>query len=334
MSTGLQEWRDNNSMEYIKQRLKVVDSWTLLGLLATLIIACIFFSIQSEYFFTTRNFLNISRAMSIRGILAVSVTMLLISGSLDLSLAAVAAAASMATASLMNSGYTDIQSFVGGIVTGAILGAINGVIVVKFRIAPIIATLGTLLTFRGLGYVFSGGDSIVIGAQTWAYLGRGTSSFFNLPVAFLVFISILIFFWVLLNYSVVGNYIYSIGSDSDPCRYVGINVDRIRFTLFVFSAVIAAFGGLILLSQGGTAQPRALQGAELDIIAAVLLGGVNLKGGKGSLFGTFLGMCIIGVINNGTILLNVPAYWQMVFRGTILIIAVTLDSFRKGGGYR
>ena len=146
--------------------------------------------------------------------------------------------------------------------------------------------------------------------------------------------SVLIFFWAVLNFSVVGNYIYSIGSDPDPCRYVGINVDRIRFSLFVFSAIIAAFAGLILLSQGGTAQPRALQGAELDIIAAVLLGGVNLRGGKGSLVGTFLGMCIIGVINNGTILLNVPAYWQMVFRGIILIIAVTLDSFRKGGGYR
>ena len=320
-------------MEYIKQRLKLIDSWTLIGLLATLLVAIIFFSPQSEYFFATRNFLNISRAISIRGILAVSVTMLLISGSLDLSLAAVAAAAAMATASLMNSGYSDVQSFAGGIATGAILGAINGLIVVKFRIPPIIATLGTLLTFRGLGYVFSGGDSIVIGAQTWAYLGRG-SGIFNLPVSFIVFSLILVFFWAVLNYSVVGNYIYSIGSDPDPCRYVGINVDTIRFALFVFSATVAAFGGLILLSQGGTAQPRALQGAELDIIAAVLLGGVNLRGGKGSLVGTFLGMCIIGVINNGTILLNVPAYWQMVFRGTILIIAVTLDSFRKGGGYR
>ncbi|RZP25453.1 MAG: ABC transporter permease [Candidatus Actinomarinales bacterium] len=320
-------------MESIKQRLKLIDSWTLIGLVATLFVAIIFFSTQSEYFFTTRNFLNISRAISIRGILAVSVTMLLISGSLDLSLAAVAAAASMATASLMNSGYTDVQAFIGGIITGGLLGATNGLIVVKFRIPPIIATLGTLLTFRGLGYVFSGGDSIVIGAQTWAYLGRGTS-IFNLPVSFIVFMSVLIFFWAVLNFSVVGNYIYSIGSDPDPCRYVGINVDRIRFSLFVFSAIIAAFAGLILLSQGGTAQPRALQGAELDIIAAVLLGGVNLRGGKGSLVGTFLGMCIIGVINNGTILLNVPAYWQMVFRGTILIIAVTLDSFRKGGGYR
>lgn len=320
-------------MESIKQRLKLIDSWTLIGLVATLFVAVIFFSTQSEYFFTTRNFLNISRAISIRGILAVSVTMLLISGSLDLSLAAVAAAASMATASLMNSGYTDVQAFIGGIITGGLLGATNGLIVVKFRIPPIIATLGTLLTFRGLGYVFSGGDSIVIGAQTWAYLGRGTS-IFNLPVSFIVFMSVLIFFWAVLNFSVVGNYIYSIGSDPDPCRYVGINVDRIRFSLFVFSAIIAAFAGLILLSQGGTAQPRALQGAELDIIAAVLLGGVNLRGGKGSLVGTFLGMCIIGVINNGTILLNVPAYWQMVFRGTILIIAVTLDSFRKGGGYR
>jgi len=320
-------------MESIKQRLKLIDSWTLIGLVATLFVAVIFFSTQSEYFFTTRNFLNISRAISIRGILAVSVTMLLISGSLDLSLAAVAAAASMATASLMNSGYTDVQAFIGGIITGGLLGATNGLIVVKFRIPPIIATLGTLLTFRGLGYVFSGGDSIVIGAQTWAYLGRGTS-IFNLPVSFIVFMSVIIFFWGVLNYTVVGNYIYSIGSDPDPCRYVGINVDRIRFSLFVFSAIIAAFAGLILLSQGGTAQPRALQGAELDIIAAVLLGGVNLRGGKGSLVGTFLGMCIIGVINNGTILLNVPAYWQMVFRGIILIIAVTLDSFRKGGGYR
>jgi len=320
-------------MEKLKERFKALDSWTILGLFATLVVACIFFSTQSEYFFTGRNFLNISRAISIRGILAVAVTILLISGSLDLSLAAVAAAAAMATASLMNNGYDPKIAFLGGIFAGAILGAINAIIVVKFRIPPIIGTLGTLLTFRGLGYVFSGGDSIVIGAQTWAYLGRGTT-FFDLPVSFLVFLAILSVFWVLLNYSAVGSYIYSIGSDPDPCRYVGISVDKIRFTLFIFSAVIAAFAGLILLSQGGTAQPRALQGAELDIIAAVLLGGVALKGGKGSLVGTFLGMCIIGVVNNGSILMNIPAYWQMVFRGVILIIAVTLDSFRKGGGYR
>ena len=320
-------------MENLKQRFKVLDSWTILGLFATLVLACIFFGTQSEYFFTGRNFLNISRAISIRGILAVAVTILLISGSLDLSLAAVAAAAAMATASLMNNGYDPNIAFLGGIVTGAILGSINGIIIVKFRIPPIIGTLGTLLAFRGLGYVFSGGDSIVIGAQTWAYLGRGTT-FFDLPVSFIVFLAILSVFWVLLNYSAVGSYIYSIGSDPDPCRYVGINVDKIRFSLFIFSAIIAAFSGLILLSQGGTAQPRALQGAELDIIAAVLLGGVALKGGKGSLVGTFLGMCIIGVVNNGSILMNIPAYWQMVFRGVILIIAVTLDSFRKGGGYR
>ncbi len=320
-------------MEKLKQRFKVLDSWTIIGLFVTLVVACIFFGSQSEYFFTGRNFLNISRAISIRGILAVAVTILLISGSLDLSLAAVAAAAAMATASLMNNGYDPNLAFLGGILTGAMLGCINAIIVVKFRIPPIIATLGTLLSFRGLGYVFSGGDSIVIGAQTWAYLGRGTS-IFELPVSFLVFAAILIVFWVLLNFSTVGSYIYSIGSDPDPCRYVGINVDRIRFSLFIFSAIIAAFSGLILLSQGGTAQPRALQGAELDIIAAVLLGGVALKGGKGSLVGTFLGMCIIGVVNNGSILMNIPAYWQMVFRGIILIIAVTLDSFRKGGGYR
>ncbi len=320
-------------MEKLKQRFKVLDSWTIIGLFVTLVVACIFFGSQSEYFFTGRNFLNISRAISIRGILAVAVTILLISGSLDLSLAAVAAAAAMATASLMNNGYDPTLAFLGGILTGAMLGCINAIIVVKFRIPPIIATLGTLLSFRGLGYVFSGGDSIVIGAQTWAYLGRGTS-IFELPVSFLVFTAILIVFWVLLNFSTVGSYIYSIGSDPDPCRYVGINVDRIRFSLFIFSAIIAAFSGLILLSQGGTAQPRALQGAELDIIAAVLLGGVALKGGKGSLVGTFLGMCIIGVVNNGSILMNIPAYWQMVFRGIILIIAVTLDSFRKGGGYR
>ncbi len=320
-------------MEKLKQRFKVLDSWTIIGLFVTLVVACIFFGSQSEYFFTGRNFLNISRAISIRGILAVAVTILLISGSLDLSLAAVAAAAAMATASLMNNGYDPTLAFLGGILTGAMLGCINAIIVVKFRIPPIIATLGTLLSFRGLGYVISGGVSIVIGAQTWAYLGRGTS-IFELPVSFLVFAAILIVFWVLLNFSTVGSYIYSIGSDPDPCRYVGINVDRIRFSLFIFSAIIAAFSGLILLSQGGTAQPRALQGAELDIIAAVLLGGVALKGGKGSLVGTFLGMCIIGVVNNGSILMNIPAYWQMVFRGIILIIAVTLDSFRKGGGYR
>lgn len=312
--------------------LRRQDNWTLIGLVVTLLVMMIIFTVASPFFLTPRNFLNIGQAISIRGLIAIGMTIVLISGGLDLSIAAVAAVAGMVAASMINAKIPGEVAGLGALLAAMFLGAINALIIVRFRINPIIATLGSLLLFRGLAFVVSGGDNIVIGVNTWSFLGRG--DLFGIPVSFIVFLAALIIAYLFLRYTFVGNYVYAIGGNSEACRNAGVNVDLFRFGIYVFTALLSGIAGLILMSQAGTAQPTALNGAELDIIAAVLLGGIALSGGRGTLVGTFLGILIIGVLNNGLILTGVPVYWQTVLRGLILIVAVTLDSFRKGGGYR
>ena len=316
----------------IRAFLRRQDNWNIIGLIITLIIVMAIASIASPYFLSVRNFLNIGYAISIRGIIAIGLTIVLITGGLDLSIAAVAAVAGMAAAALINAEVNGWLAAILALIVAGGLGAINGTIIVKFRINPIIATLGTLLLFRGLAYVVSGGNNIVIGVNTWSFLGRGF--FLGIPVSLIIYLVLLVLAYLFLRFTITGNYIYAIGGNSEACRNAGIKVDRLRFGVYIFTAMLSGVAGLILMSQAGTATPIALSGAELDIIAAVLLGGVALSGGRGSLIGTFLGSLLIGVINNALILTQVQIYWQMVARGILLIIAVTLDSLRRGGGYR
>ena len=316
----------------IRGFLRRQDNWNIIGLFITLIIVMAIASLASPYFLSVRNFLNIGYAISIRGIIAIGLTIVLITGGLDLSIAAVAAVAGMAAAALINAEVNGWLAAILALIVAGGLGAINGIIIVKFRINPIIATLGTLLLFRGLAYVVSGGNNIVIGVNTWSFLGRGF--FLGIPVSLIIYLILLVLAYLFLRFTITGNYIYAIGGNSEACRNAGIKVDRLRFGVYIFTAMLSGVAGLILMSQAGTATPIALSGAELDIITAVLLGGVALSGGRGSLIGTFLGSLLIGVINNALILTQVQIYWQMVARGILLIIAVTLDSLRRGGGYR
>ncbi len=312
--------------------LRRQDNWNVIGLVVTLIVIIVISTFASPYFLTVKNFLNIGQAISIRGIIAIGLTIVLITGGLDLSIAAVAAVAGMTAAALINAQVNGWLAAILALIFAGILGGINGTIVVKFRINPIIATLGTLLLFRGLAYVVSGGKNVVIGVNTWSFLGRGF--LLGIPVSLIIYLILLVLAYLFLRYTITGNYIYAIGGNSEACRNSGIKVDRLRFSVYIFTAMLSGVAGLILMSQAGTATPVSLSGAELDIIAAVLLGGIALSGGRGSLFGTFLGSLLIGVINNALILTQVQIYWQMVARGVLLIIAVTLDSFRRGGGYR
>jgi ribose/xylose/arabinose/galactoside ABC-type transport system permease subunit len=316
----------------IRSFFKKQDNFTLLGLVVTLVLLLSIFGISSEYFFLPKNMLNIGQSISIRGIIAIGLTAVLITGGLDLSIAAVAAAAGMVAAAILKVNGSSLLAVVAALAAAAGLGAINGLVIVRFRINPIIATLGSLLLFRGLAYVVNNGENIVIGTYAWSYLGRGY--LWGIPVSLILFLVLIFLAWLFMKYTIIGNYLYAIGGNSTACRNAGIPVDLIRFGTYIVTAMLSGTAGLILMSQAGTAMPIAMNGAELDIIAAVLLGGIGLSGGRGTMIGTLLGIVIIGVVNNGLILAGVQIYWQMVARGLILIIAVTLDSFRKGGGYR
>ena len=313
-------------------RFKQQSDWMIMGLIVVLIGLTILFWNQSVHFMTVNNWINIGDRIALRGLIAIGLTILMISGGIDLSIAAVAAATGMIAAALINAGVAGTGAMLLALLCAMIVGGVNALIIVVLRINPLIATLGTLLLFRGLGFVVSAGENIVIGTQTWSYLGRGDVGI--VPVKVIIFVAVLVAGLLFMRYSTLGNYLYAIGGNAEACRNVGVKVNRIRAGSYVGTSLLSGIAGITLMSQGGTALPSALDGGELEIIAAVLLGGVALTGGRGSLFGTLLGLVILGVIDNGMILTSVPAYWQWVVRGGILIAAVTLDSFRRGGGYR
>lgn len=307
-------------------RWYVLSNLNTVGLLVTLLAMVALFTILSPYFFDIDNFLNIGRAVAIRGIVAVGLTMVMISGGLDLSIASVMAASGMLTATLLKADHPDLVAALGAVASGAVMGTINGFFITKVRINPIIATLGSMSIMRGAGYLYSGGIALSIGADRFKYLGRGYM--FGIPVPLILWAAVCLLSFLALRYTRFGQYAYAIGSNETACRVAGVNVDRWRIVLYITCSALAGLAGVVLTSLSGTATPTAALGAELDIIAAVILGGISLAGGRGSIVGTVLGMLILGTMANGMILTDVSPYWQVVLRGVVLMAAVSLDSLR------
>ena len=314
--------------QYFKKR----DNWLSLGLVGTLFLSSIFFTILSPYFFSLNNFLNILSAMSIKGIIALGLTVVVIAGGIDLSVSSTAAVSGLVCAKLLHDGVNGSAAFGLALLVALILGSINAMLIVGIRITPINATLGTLLLFRGIAAVTTSAQNIIVGANAWATLGRG--EMLGVQNIVWMFLLIGVCLHLYMKYSVVGRQIYAIGDNSEACRTVGIKVGRIRTGCYVMQALLAGLAGISIVSQTGSATPLAFSGAELDIITAVLLGGASLGGGRGRISGTALGLLVLGVLGNGMILMGLQVYWQAVMRGIFLLIAVSLDSFRTGGGYK
>lgn len=314
------------SPRYKQLQWFVRTNLNVLGLLGTLILMLMLFSVLSPYFLSFDNFMNIARAVAVRGIVAIGLTMVMISGGLDLSIASVMAAAGMLTATLLQAGLSEWSASLVAIASGALMGAINGVFVTKVRINPIIATLGSMSIMRGAGYLYSGGIALSIGAAQFKYLGRGHMLGIPVPVVIWALIGALAF--LALRYTRLGQYAFAIGGNPIACRVTGINVDLWRMVLYITCGTLSGLAGVVLTSLSGTATPTAALGAELDIVAAVVLGGISLSGGKGSILGTVLGMLVLGTMANGMTLTNVSPYWQVLLRGVVLMAAVSLDSLR------
>ncbi len=298
-------------------------------LLITLIAMGFFFSTRSPYFLSVNNLMNIGRAVAIRGVVAAGMTLVMISGGLDLSIASVMAASGMLAATLIRTGLPIGVAVLASLALGAALGAFNGLLITKVRINPIIATLATMAGIRGLGYVISGGKSIVIPLEVFSFLGRGY--ILGIPAPLVWWILTCTLTYVTLRYTLLGHYAYTIGGSADACRVSGIRVDFWRMWLYIIGGTFAAFAGLMLTSLSGTAMPTAASGAELDILTAIILGGISLSGGEGGVTGTILGILILGTMTNGMTLMDVRPFWQVFLRGIVLVIAVTADSLRTGG---
>ncbi len=311
----------------IKKFFDYMSRTSILGIIITLIVECLILSFLSPYFLTARNLLNVMRSISITGIVAAGMTMVLISGGLDLSVGSVIGMGGIITAyCLTNLGWSLPISLFMGIASGAFVGLCISLLVTKLNINSFIVTLGFLSVCRGVVYIFSTGANIRVDEKLILWLGQ--SRIGNVPVPAVIMIVVVIIATLFLKYTVIGRFIYAVGGNERSARLSGINVERIRMFVFILTSSLAAFSGIIMIGKLGTAEVIGGTGAEIDIIAAVIIGGTSLAGGRGTVIGSIIGAAIIGVLKNGFILLGLPIAAQTIGIGLVVILSVTIDSIR------
>ncbi|WP_025950767.1 ABC transporter permease [Geobacillus thermocatenulatus] len=295
------------------------------GMLMILIGLVILMSILSPTFFTTGNLLNIVRQMSVVGIVAIGVTIVIITTGIDLSSGSVIALVSVVAASFAHPDtYPVIVPMLIGLGLGLLTGVINGTIISKANIAPFIVTLGMMTAARGAALLFSDGRPIGNLSPSFLWIGQG--DVLGIPVPILIFALVGVISYILLNKTKFGKYVYAIGGNEQAAIIAGVNVDKYKIFVYAYAGLLSGLAGLILTSRISSGQPTAGVMYELDAIAAAVIGGTSLAGGIGTIGGTIVGALIIGVMNNGLDLLNVSPYWQQILKGVIITVAVFIDS--------
>jgi inositol transport system permease protein len=294
------------------------------GILIALLVICVILSIATPYFFTVQNLVIVLRQVSVNGILAIGVTFVIIAGGIDLSLGSVVALTGVVAAGFAHPGaYPLIVPLLTGLLTGALVGVINGLTITVGKVAPFIVTLGMMTMARGLALVWSDGRPVTNLSPAFNFIGGGDVLY--IPVPILLFVLVIVVAYILLNYTTTGRYIYAVGGNEQAARASGIRVNAVKMFAYIMCSGLAALAGIVLASRITTGQPNAGVAYELDAIAAVVIGGTSLLGGRGTVTGTVIGVLIIGVINNGLDLLNVSSYYQQIIKGVIIIGAVLID---------
>ncbi len=302
-----------------------------MGILAALIILCMILSIfpgTSEYFLTVKNLFNVLRQISTNLLLACGMTMVIILGGIDLSVGSVIALSGVIAAGCVSRyGMPIAPSMIVGILIGVIFGLFNGFVISKTTIPPFIVTLATMNIARGLAGVYTGGSPVRVVSKEWQWIGAGYAA--GIPVPVIIMAIVFIISLLILNRTKIGRYIYAVGGNDMAARFSGINVSKVKFFVYTYSGIMAGLAGIILGSRMYSGQPTAGEGAEMDAIAAVVVGGTSMAGGSGKLGGTLIGALIIGILNNGLNLMNVNSFWQTVVKGVVILLAVTIDFFRN-----
>ncbi|MBS1875122.1 MAG: ribose ABC transporter permease [Acidobacteria bacterium] len=294
------------------------------GLVIALAVLCAALSAARPSFLTLGNLVNLIRQISINGILAVGVTFVLLTGGVDLSLGSLVALTGVAAALFAHPGeYPVIAPVVAGVAAGALCGAASGAVITVGRVAPFIVTLGMMTAARGLALVASGGRPVSNLSPEFTALGGG--QVLGVPVPVIVLAAVAAAAWVVLARFRMGRHVYAVGGNENAARASGIRVGRVKMFVYTLCGALAGLAGVVLAARITTGQPNAGVGYELDAIAAVVIGGTSLSGGVGGVGGTVLGALLMGVINNGLDLLNVPSYYQQIVKGVIIVGAVWMD---------
>ncbi|HIJ52498.1 MAG TPA: ABC transporter permease [Planctomycetes bacterium] len=296
------------------------------------LIICILSALEPDTFLTTENLLNILRRSSVNGIIAIGMTSIIISAGIDLSVGSMLALSGMVGAYAMIAiGGSDPQGsslIIGtalGIVIGVICGFTNGVLITKLKLQPFIVTLGTMSVFRGISYVMNNGQPYNV--PSYKYLGEGIV--LGVPISVIIFGVIIAIAGFLLKYSRLGRYTYAIGSNRVAAFHAGVNVDRNLIYIYTFTGLLVGIAAMIATSRTVSAQPTAGIALELDIIAAVVIGGASLAGGRGTITGTITGTLLISVLRNGCTLLGISTHVQLIVIGMIIILAVAVDQLAQ-----
>lgn len=300
------------------------DAGTLFGL----VIIFVTFAALNDVFLTVPNLVNILQQSSINACIALGMTLVIISGGIDLSVGPTAALSAVVAASLMVAGVPVPLAVLAALGVGVACGLFNGALIAYGGLQPFIVTLGGLSLYRALALIFTGGNPIFGIPEGFRALTNGTLGGIPAPVVIVAVIAVAL--WVLLNRSPLGEYILAVGGNEEAARISGVPVARTKITTYVLSGVLASVAALILVGRLGAAEPTLGTLWELDAIAAAAIGGASLMGGKGSVVGTLLGAVILGALRNGLTLMNVQAFYQLLATGIIIIVAMLIDRATRG----
>ena len=315
-------------------KIDVKKIFSRLGPLLALVVLVILVTIMSPTFVSPANLLNLLRQVSINAVIAFGMTFVILTGGIDLSVGSILALSGAVTASMLASGFAAPLALLAGLVLGAIFGLLNGILIAYGKAAPFIATLATMTIFRGATYVFTNGNPITGAKMNSSFLFQFMGRRYQLGNPFpinnmLVSYGVL---FVLLHKTSFGRKTYALGGNETAARIAGVRTKMVTMLIYTISGLMAAIAGIILTSRLSSAQPDAGTSYEMDAIAAVVLGGTSLAGGKGRIFGTLIGALIIGTLNNGMNLLGISSFYQQIVKGIVILIAVLLDRRSSNNG--
>lgn len=309
-------------------------SQSLLALFVLMVLLTIF----TDSFLSTENMWNVLRQVSINLCLSVGMTLVIISSGIDLSVGAILAFSGAVCAGLLKwgialeafdlwIGFTVLGAVIAAALIGYLIGWFNGWVITKFTVPPFVATLAMLTIARGMSYLYTQGKPISNLGEGFEFIGSGW--WLGIPVPVWISIGVVLIFVFITKKTSLGRFIYAIGGNERAALLSGVPVKKVKRLVYAISGLMAAIGGVLITSRLNSAQPNAGMSYELDAIAAIVIGGTSLSGGKGTVMGTVLGVLLIGVLNNGLVLLNVSPFWQQVVKGLVILLAVVIDKSNK-----
>ncbi|HIU75905.1 MAG TPA: ABC transporter permease [Candidatus Pelethocola excrementipullorum] len=287
----------------------------------------IFFAVAAPNFLSAKNVINILRQVSMFGIVVMGVTLVMIGGGMDLSVGGQIAVVGMVLGYLMvNLKVPMLLAILIAVIVGCIFGILNGMIAIKLNMAPIIVTLSMMLVLQGVAFLITGGYPITGMPEQFVLIGQGYIGIIPVPV--IIFIIFIIFGWVLMNKTYLGRHIYALGGNKEAARLAGINVDRLTVLIYAFTGFAASIAAIIMVGRTNASQPGAGSSYPFDCMTAACLGGISISGGEGKISGVVVGVVILGILDNGLVLMGVNSNFQSVVKGFILLLAVAIDCYQ------